>query len=129
MTELWFECILAPTRTRNWAGERLGCVSLTGGEYFHKLTAKSTAMREGFPRQLQENRAPASTGYWLADVVLYAPCRPATISAHVQGAAEEQPQTVDTGNLNVAAEPHTFRLPFHPTGCAAIIYCRLIPMR
>ena len=35
-TELWFECILAPTRTRYWAGARLGCVPLAG-ENSHKL--------------------------------------------------------------------------------------------
>jgi hypothetical protein len=29
MTELWFESILAPTRTQDWAGERLGYVPLT----------------------------------------------------------------------------------------------------
>lgn len=37
MTELWFESILAPTRTRNWAGERLGYVSLAGGEGYHHI--------------------------------------------------------------------------------------------
>jgi hypothetical protein len=32
MTKPWFESILAPTRTQDWAGERLDCVSLAESE-------------------------------------------------------------------------------------------------
>ncbi|MGD1019719.1 MAG: hypothetical protein ABSA12_10430 [Verrucomicrobiia bacterium] len=37
MTELWFESILATTRTRNRAGEHLGYVALTEGEEYHYI--------------------------------------------------------------------------------------------
>jgi hypothetical protein len=37
MTELWFESILAPTRTRNWDGERRGRVSLAEAEGYHYI--------------------------------------------------------------------------------------------
>jgi hypothetical protein len=37
MTELWFKSILAPTRIRNWAGERLGYVPPRQGRKLSKV--------------------------------------------------------------------------------------------
>jgi len=45
MTELWFESNLAPTRTRNWAGEHRGYVSLAKGEDYHELNLPGKQIR------------------------------------------------------------------------------------
>jgi len=37
MTELWFESILAPTQTRNWAGEHRACVSLANYDNYPQV--------------------------------------------------------------------------------------------
>ena len=64
MTELWFEPILAPTRTRNWANDRLDYVTLTEhGDYHH--VNPSGKQIQGFRSWLKKEgfRKPCSGRY------------------------------------------------------------------
>ena len=66
-TNVLFGFVLALASNPKQDGERRGYVTLAKRENFHKLSERSSAIYRGFPRQMQENRAPASMGCWLSD--------------------------------------------------------------